>query len=668
MKRTLVFTAIGAAAFISLLALWIGSAARIRETKETTERLLDEIARQEQIITILEQNARIADRDSAEIRTHLRLPTVQYLLPPPSSGSGHADESGAEDTSRYFRALDFLMERAESEEFRGVVSSFLNGSEMGEILKRYGLSLAADESGFHLRNSERTLFSIMLKGKSLIVTDAFMLSGEREIPLDAGKFSEYLSKTMGSILEESARRTALSRAFLDLPRLPRLQAALKAKQLVLSPPDRPGDPLVIRTKEKALVTVAYAEEIPAFLVNGNSRKTFEDATESILAIVDACDPRPVRVVEQERSVSEIEGLAEDPAFMAFLEKKGCRLEFDYREDNDYYYFDIRGSKGEKIGSFAVLKHDGVIYLMNSEDIVITSLRTMDLPTETKGEDRDLSSLMDQPYIPVADEGTTNFLLCGAHEKDTDTIMIMHADPVKDSLTLISIPRDLFYHGRKINTIYKKYGPYRLMSELSEMTGLRIDRYVVIDMYAFIDVVNILGGVDITLTEDLIDPTYKIRINGQWSSLYYEKGNHHLDGLAALRVARSRNYSSDFDRARRQQMIIGAIKEKLLGLTITDMKIYSKLVGSLLTYVDTNLSLLEIMSYTAKFRTAEIRSDYVIDTSNILYHTYANVYLLPETELERQNDEDFDRGAWILIPVDDNWSLIPAYIQRILRQP
>jgi len=207
-----------------------------------------------------------------------------------------------------------------------------------------------------------------------------------------------------------------------------------------------------------------------------------------------------------------------------------------------------------------------------------------------------------------------------------------------------------------------------MSELSEVTGLRIDRYVVIDMYAFIDVVNILGGVDITLTEDLIDPTYKIRINGQWSSLYYEKGNHHLDGLAALRVARSRNYSSDFDRARRQQMIIGAIKEKLLGLTITDMKIYSKLVGSLLTYVDTNLSLLEIMSYTAKFRTAEIRSDYVIDTSNILYHTYANVYLLPETELERQNDEDFDRGAWILIPVDDNWSLIPAYIQRILRQP
>ena len=77
---------------------------------------------------------------------------------------------------------------------------------------------------------------------------------------------------------------------------------------------------------------------------------------------------------------------------------------------------------------------------------------------------------------------------------------------------------------KINSIYRNYGPSRLMSDLSSITGLNISKYIAIDMYAFIDMVNILGGVTVKLNEPLIDPTYKVRENGRWSTLSIQPEN------------------------------------------------------------------------------------------------------------------------------------------------
>ncbi len=63
-----------------------------------------------------------------------------------------------------------------------------------------------------------------------------------------------------------------------------------------------------------------------------------------------------------------------------------------------------------------------------------------------------------------------------------------------------------------------------------LSGLEINEYIIVDMFAFIDVINILDGIDVELSEDLVDPTYKVRNNGKWSTLYYKKGIHHVTVL------------------------------------------------------------------------------------------------------------------------------------------
>ncbi len=186
------------------------------------------------------------------------------------------------------------------------------------------------------------------------------------------------------------------------------------------------------------------------------------------------------------------------------------------------------------------------------------------------------------------------------------------------------------------------------------------------MYAFIDAINILGGIDVTLSSDLIDPSYKIKENGEWSTLYYKKGTHHLDGLGALRVARSRHYSPVFDRDKRQQKIITAVKEKLSRLSIADTAKFYRFIQSLLKYVDTNFNTFELVDLILKYKNKEIKSRHVINTSNVLYQTYSGIYYLKEDEKEMQFEEGFDKGAWIVLPRRNDWNVLRWYIRKIIQ--
>ena len=186
------------------------------------------------------------------------------------------------------------------------------------------------------------------------------------------------------------------------------------------------------------------------------------------------------------------------------------------------------------------------------------------------------------------------------------------------------------------------------------------------MYAFIDVINILGGVEVTLEEDLIDPTYRVKQDGQWSTLYYKKGTYNLNGIEALRMARSRNFSSDFERAHRQHSILLSAKDKIFSLGIKDIGRLYQLLGVLIKYVETNLTVTDIATRILTYKDASFFGNNVLDTSNVLYSAYSNLYLLPEEEQEiLKAQEDFNRGAWILLPVENNFDFIPWYIKKLI---
>jgi LCP family protein required for cell wall assembly len=204
-------------------------------------------------------------------------------------------------------------------------------------------------------------------------------------------------------------------------------------------------------------------------------------------------------------------------------------------------------------------------------------------------------------IPTDKNGFINVVLVGnggiGHDGVdlTDTIIVASIDPKKTkSAVMVSIPRDTLVttqyfgekspvYGRRINSIYRdiKYDLARkgieksalntealrlFEQEIAHLTGLEIYGTVKVDFEAFEQVVDALGGIEIDVKEAIYDATYP---NNNWGYEVFSisAGKQVLDGATALKYARSRHTTSDFDRSARQQQIITALAEKAKALGI-----------------------------------------------------------------------------------------------------
>jgi len=185
-------------------------------------------------------------------------------------------------------------------------------------------------------------------------------------------------------------------------------------------------------------------------------------------------------------------------------------------------------------------------------------------------------------------GRVNVLLLGIDRRQgdgwiyrTDTIMILTLDPKTKQAGLLSIPRDLqlsipSYGEDRINTAnvfgylqdYPGGGPALLEATIDVNFDIPIDGYVMVDFVAFEQIVDTLGGVDLEVSETLHDTRYPDPKPGDphaYKTVHFDPGWQHMDGRRALEYARSRMSTSDFDRARRQQEILLALRDKVLSL-------------------------------------------------------------------------------------------------------
>ncbi len=213
-------------------------------------------------------------------------------------------------------------------------------------------------------------------------------------------------------------------------------------------------------------------------------------------------------------------------------------------------------------------------------------------------------------------GHTNFLVIGIGDKEhegsdlTDTIIVASLDEESKLVTMMSIPRDLyieddevgnsrinetFYHGKKYYDDEEKGFTY-LKDKVEEVTGIEIHYWVKINFEGFKDLVDALGGIDIYVEESICDPYYPKDETFLYETFSIEEGMHHMDGETALKYARSRKTTSDFDRADRQQKIIYAIKEKALKTeTILNQQKLKNLLNALKENIDTNIKIKEILT-------------------------------------------------------------------------
>lgn len=161
---------------------------------------------------------------------------------------------------------------------------------------------------------------------------------------------------------------------------------------------------------------------------------------------------------------------------------------------------------------------------------------------------------------------------------TDSIMLISIDPTNERIGILSIPRDLRVpmSGRPgmvgINTVYitgelerPGYGPKLLAETLRYNLGMTIDSYVSVSFNAVIELVDAIGGIDIEVPETIDDPEFPDMNTDGYDPLYIPAGTVHMDGKLALKYARVRHVGlDDYDRTRRQQQVILAIRNALLS--------------------------------------------------------------------------------------------------------
>ena len=191
---------------------------------------------------------------------------------------------------------------------------------------------------------------------------------------------------------------------------------------------------------------------------------------------------------------------------------------------------------------------------------------------------------------------------------TDTMLVASLDPQTQSVGILSIPRDLYVQVpgysqlQRINSAMvlgelsrEGNGPLLAMETVQYNFGIRIHDYIVVDFEAVIALVDAVGGVNIDVPHPIADYQFP-DMNYGYDPLILSPGLQHMDGRVALKYARTRHGDSDFQRARRQQQVIFAVRDKALTVDALPGLIAQapRLYASLSQDVVTALSLEEII--------------------------------------------------------------------------
>ncbi|MBL8055947.1 MAG: LCP family protein [Anaerolineales bacterium] len=163
---------------------------------------------------------------------------------------------------------------------------------------------------------------------------------------------------------------------------------------------------------------------------------------------------------------------------------------------------------------------------------------------------------------------------------TDTVLLVGVNFAGKNAQILSLPRDLWVSlpnslpvtEARLNSAYHygEYygvaggGPAELKATLEAAFGLRIDRYAIVSFLAFEQAIDAIGGIEIDIPEPIHDPSYPRRsVPNDTIAIDFPAGRVQMDGGTALIYARIRHDSSDFQRMRRQQQVLFAIRDRLL---------------------------------------------------------------------------------------------------------
>jgi polyisoprenyl-teichoic acid--peptidoglycan teichoic acid transferase len=319
-----------------------------------------------------------------------------------------------------------------------------------------------------------------------------------------------------------------------------------------------------------------------------------------------------------------------------------------------------------------------IYSAAKQMVVQAQIKLPDPPSITSPQEKASPQASSEPQVvlPLSVTPTATPSVQSAHERinimvlgldvpdgeaepaRTDSIIIVSVDPSGGPIAMLSVPRDLYvpiasYGENRINTAYflgevKDYpggGPGLLRATIEQTFGIPIHYYVSVDFDGFRELVDELGGVKLTVEDDIYDPEFP---DGKGGTMVVSiaAGNYTMDGEMALQYARSRHTTSDFDRAKRQQHLLMAMRDQVLSRDSLSSLITKApvLYGTLSRSVETDLSLEDLINLARLASTIDLNDV----NSAVIDQTMTTRYLT-------------DQGWDVLLPIPEK---IQPLVQRL----
>lgn len=212
------------------------------------------------------------------------------------------------------------------------------------------------------------------------------------------------------------------------------------------------------------------------------------------------------------------------------------------------------------------------------------------------------------------DGYTDIALFGVDSREgalesgtnSDTIMVCSINKKTGEIRLVSVYRDTYLDTtdgqyRKCNSAYAVGGAEQAISMLNKNLDLNITDYATVNFGALVDVVDMVGGVDITLTEGEVEwlNGYLVegrQVLGRDCEDVPGPGLQHLNGMQALAYSRIRYIGLDYERTERQRTVLEQVFNKVNENGLLEM---NKMIDTILPEISTSLSMTEILGMAAK---------------------------------------------------------------------
>jgi len=279
------------------------------------------------------------------------------------------------------------------------------------------------------------------------------------------------------------------------------------------------------------------------------------------------------------------------------------------------------------------------------------------PWQLSSFEKDQNQRINFLFLGIPGEPWPGAYLC-------DSIMLVSLNSQKKMITFISIPRDLLVKipGEnweiKINSLLPlDSGKDLIRRAVFEVTGIYPSYFLILDLSSFEKIIDLLGGIDVEVKEDIFDP-YFPTVDRGYETFTLKKGVQHLDGKTASKYIRTRHEPlGDFARIARGHQVLKAIFKK--AKTIEEFKDFKKIIEFFELFHGKDKTNLTISQIKELWELSKVLKD-----ENFQFFTLTafgeNSLLIPKKVFLGKNLAD------VLIPKDGkfNYSSIQKEIEKL----